>query len=64
MLAVLERGGCRRALRRLSVLRHGAPRRGAEIGRLQSPRRDYDKTWPSGVTRTRDMLTLAEERSA
>src|ERR1700735_4641289 len=25
---------------------------------------DYDKTWPSGVTRTRDMLTLVEERSA
>jgi hypothetical protein len=25
---------------------------------------DYDKTWPSGVTRTRDMLTLVEERGA
>jgi len=25
---------------------------------------DFDKAWPSGVTRTRDLLTLAEERSA
>jgi len=23
---------------------------------------DFDKSWPSGVTRTRDMLSLAEER--
>jgi hypothetical protein len=23
---------------------------------------DFDKAWPSGVTRTRDRLTLAEER--
>ena len=25
---------------------------------------DYDKAWPSGVTRTRDMMTMVEERSA
>ena len=25
---------------------------------------DFDKTWPSGVTRTRDILNLVEERSA
>ena len=25
---------------------------------------DFDKSWPSGVTRTRDMLTMVEERSA
>jgi hypothetical protein len=25
---------------------------------------DFDKTWPAGVTRTRDILTMAEERSA
>jgi hypothetical protein len=25
---------------------------------------DFDKTWPDGVTRTRDMLTMAEERGA
>jgi hypothetical protein len=25
---------------------------------------DFDKAWPDGVTRTRDMLSLAEERSA
>jgi hypothetical protein len=25
---------------------------------------DFDKSWPSGVTRSRDLLTLAEERSA
>ncbi len=25
---------------------------------------DFDKAWPEGVTRTRDMLSLAEERSA
>jgi hypothetical protein len=24
---------------------------------------DYDKTWPAGVTRTRDILVLAEERA-
>jgi hypothetical protein len=24
---------------------------------------DFDKSWPRGVTRTRDMLNLAEERS-
>jgi hypothetical protein len=24
---------------------------------------DFDKDWPSGVTRTRDMLNLAEERA-
>jgi hypothetical protein len=24
---------------------------------------DFDKSWPSGVTRTRDLLTLAEERT-
>ena len=24
---------------------------------------DYDRTWPAGVTRTRDILTLAEERA-
>ena len=23
---------------------------------------DFDKSWPSGVTRSRDLLTLAEER--
>ena len=23
---------------------------------------DFDKNWPTGVTRSRDMLTLAEER--
>ena len=23
---------------------------------------DYDRTWPAGVTRTRDILTLVEER--
>jgi hypothetical protein len=25
---------------------------------------DFDQAWPSGVTRTRDMLDLVEERSA
>jgi hypothetical protein len=25
---------------------------------------DYDKAWPAGVTRTRDMLNLVEERAA
>jgi hypothetical protein len=25
---------------------------------------DFDQAWPSGVTRTRDMLELAEERGA
>ena len=25
---------------------------------------DFDQAWPSGVTRTRDMVSLAEERSA
>ena len=25
---------------------------------------DFDQAWPDGVTRTRDMLSLAEERSA
>jgi hypothetical protein len=25
---------------------------------------DYDQAWPSGVTRTRDMVNLVEERSA
>ncbi len=25
---------------------------------------DFDQAWPAGVTRTRDMLSLAEERSA
>ena len=25
---------------------------------------DFDKNWPAGVTRSRDELTLAEERSA
>jgi hypothetical protein len=25
---------------------------------------DFDKSWPSGVARTRDMLSLAEDRSA
>ena len=25
---------------------------------------DFDRTWPSGVTRTRDIVTLAEEREA
>lgn len=25
---------------------------------------DFDKSWPSGVTRSRDLLTLAEARSA
>jgi len=25
---------------------------------------DFDKDWPSGVTRSRDMLALAEERNA
>ena len=24
---------------------------------------DFDKTWPAGVTRTRDVVTLAEERA-
>jgi hypothetical protein len=24
---------------------------------------DFDKSWPSGVTRTRDLLNLAEERA-
>jgi hypothetical protein len=24
---------------------------------------DYDRTWPAGVTRTRDILSLAEERA-
>jgi hypothetical protein len=24
---------------------------------------DFDKAWPAGVTRTRDMLSLAEEKS-
>jgi hypothetical protein len=25
---------------------------------------DFDQAWPKGVTRTRDLLSLAEERSA
>ena len=25
---------------------------------------DFDRAWPKGVTRTRDMLELAEEKSA
>jgi hypothetical protein len=25
---------------------------------------DFDRSWPAGVTRTRDLLTLAEERAA
>jgi hypothetical protein len=25
---------------------------------------DYDKTWPTGVTRTRDIVTMVEEREA
>jgi hypothetical protein len=25
---------------------------------------DFDQAWPSGVTRTRDMVNLVEERSA
>lgn len=25
---------------------------------------DFDKSWPSGVVRSRDIMTLAEERSA
>ena len=25
---------------------------------------DYDKAWPTGVTRTRDMVTMVEERDA
>jgi len=25
---------------------------------------DFDENWPSGVTRTRDILTMAEERTA
>jgi hypothetical protein len=25
---------------------------------------DFDQAWPSGVTRTRDMLTMVEERAA
>jgi hypothetical protein len=25
---------------------------------------DFDQAWPAGVTRTRDMLSLAEEKSA
>ncbi len=25
---------------------------------------DFDRTWPEGITRTRDIVTLAEEREA
>ncbi len=25
---------------------------------------DFDRTWPAGVARTRDILTMVEERSA
>jgi hypothetical protein len=25
---------------------------------------DFDQAWPSGVTRTRDMVTMVEERAA
>jgi hypothetical protein len=45
----------------------------AEMGRLDAALqsdafkglvKDFDQAWPSGVTRTRDKLVIAEERSA
>ncbi|HUI12965.1 MAG TPA: hypothetical protein VL048_05790 [Xanthobacteraceae bacterium] len=52
---------------------HYAVYRFADLGKLEAgvnPQSlkpliaDFDKTWPTGVTRTRDILTLAEELMA
>ncbi len=53
-----------RALRRLSVRRRGKLKAAMRDEVLKPLIADFDKSWPSGVTRTRDLLTLAEERSA
>jgi len=52
---------------------HYAVYRFADMARLESAVKseafkglvaDFDQAWPSGVTRTRDKLSLAEERTA
>ena len=61
---LLERGRAGRALRGLSLCRQGACDAALGCDEFKALVADFSRAWPEGVTRTRDVVTLAEERGA
>jgi hypothetical protein len=64
MLAVVERPRAGRALRRLSLRRLAAADAALNAESFKALVADFDRSWPSGVTRTRDVVSQVEERGA